>query len=213
VTTDQFRDLTASNKAGGRRGRPETEENPMSAQPKVTAHLFYSINGVVEAPDQFQFDAFGQAEGELMGRALAGVTDVVIGRTLWEEWKDYWAGADDPFASFINPVRKHVVTSTLSGPLEWNSVVVDGDPVAYVRDLAASTEGRITVAGGVQTVRSLFTAGVIDALTLTVHPTATPDGARLFDETVPLTRLQLVDSETTPVGNAILTYTLRPEDS
>lgn len=183
----------------------------MSAQLKVTAHLFYSLNGVAEAPDQFQFDAFGQAEGELMGKALAGVTDVVIGRKLWEEWKEYWqANPNDDFARFINPVRKHVITSTLSGPLEWSSEVVDSDPATYVRNLAASTEGRITVAGGVQTVRSLFTAGAIDALTLTVHPAVTPDGARLFDETVPLTRLQLLESISTPSGNAVLTYGLRP---
>lgn len=187
----------------------------MSEMPKVTAHLFHSLNGVVTEPHLFQFDAFGEAEGALMGRSLAGVTDVVIGRQLWQEWKDYWQSfdADDPFASFINPVRKHVVSSTLSGPLEeWNSTLVDGDPVAYVRELAQRSEGRITVTGGVKTIRSLFLAGVIEALTLTTHPAVTPDGERLFDSSVPLTRLELVDSEITPVGNAVLTYRLRPTD-
>ncbi len=184
----------------------------MAEMPKVTAHLFHSLNGVVTDPHLFQFDAFGAAEGALMGRALDGVTDVVIGRTLWQEWKDYWpsAAADDPFASFINPVRKHVVSSTLAGPTqEWNSTVIDGDPVAYVRDLASSAQGRVTVTGGIHTVRSLFLAGVIDALTLTTHPAVTPDGERLFDESVPLTRLTLIDSEITPAGNAVLTYRLR----
>lgn len=184
----------------------------MSDQPKVTAHLFYSLNGVAESPDQFQFDAFGEAEGELMGQALAGVTDVVIGRKLWEEWKEYWtsAPADDPFASFINPARKHVISSTLSEPLEWNSTIATGDPAAYVRNLAETTDGRVSVTGGIQTVRSLFAAGAIDALTLTVHPAVTPDGARLFDESVPLTRLQLLEATSTPSGNAVLTYGLRP---
>ena len=177
----------------------------------VTAHLFSSLNGVVEDPHLFQFDAFGAAEGELMGKALAGVTDVVIGRRLWEQWKDYWATADEEFGQFINPVRKHVVTTTLEGELDWNSVAIDGDPVAYVKDLAASAEGRVSVTGGVQTVRSLFTGGAIDHLTLTVHPAVTPDGARLFDESVPLTRLALVDSTITPAGNAVLTYTLRED--
>lgn len=178
----------------------------------VNAHLFYSVNGVVTDPHLFQFDSFGEAEGELMGQALAGVTDLVIGRKLWQEWKDYWATADDPFANFINPVRKHVISSTLEGPLEWNSVLVEGDPIEYVRSLAASTDRRVSVTGGVQTVRSLFVGGAIDNLTLTVHPAVTPDGERLFDDSVPLTRLQLVDSTITPAGNAVLTYTLRPAD-
>src|SRR3546814_13128192 len=47
---------------------------------KTTAHLFYSLNGVSEAPDQWQFDSFGQEEGERMGAAISAVSDVVIGR-------------------------------------------------------------------------------------------------------------------------------------
>jgi RNA polymerase sigma-70 factor (ECF subfamily) len=175
----------------------------------VTAHLFSSVNGVVESPNLFQFDAFGPEEGEFMGRAIGGVTDVVIGRALWQEWSQYWPGATDPFGQFINPVRKHVVTSTLSGDLGWNSTVIDGDPVAYVNALREQGDGDIAVTGGVETVRSLFLAGAIDALTLTVHPVTTDEGRRLFDESVPLTRLTLLDSAITSAGNAVLTYGLR----
>ena len=177
---------------------------------KTTAHLFSSLNGVVESPDLFQFDAFGPEEGEMMGRAIGGVTDVVIGRKLWEEWSQYWPGAEDPFGAFINPVRKHVVTSSLSGDPGWNSTVIEGDPVAYVQRLQQQGEGDIAVVGGIQTTRSLFLAGVVDALTLTVHPAVTDQGRRLFDESVPLTRLTLIEGTSTSAGNAVLTYGLRP---
>jgi RNA polymerase sigma-70 factor (ECF subfamily) len=50
---------------------------------------------------------------------------------------------------------------------------------------------------------------LVDSLTLTVHPTATDQGRRLFDESVPLTRLTLLDGVTTSAGNAVLTYGLR----
>lgn len=178
----------------------------------TTAHLFSSLNGVAESPDAFQFDAFGEEEGKNMGSALAGVTDVVMGRVLWEEWSSYWPSADDqdPFAGFINPVRKHVVSSTLSEDPGWNSVLVDSDPVEYVRALRdRDDDGGIIVAGGIETVRSLFLGGVVDALTLTVHPTITGSGRRLFDEDTSLTRLQLLDGTTTSSGNAVLTYGLR----
>ena len=176
---------------------------------RTVAHLFSSVNGVVESPHLFQFDAFGPEEGELMQRTIGGVTDVVIGRKLWQEWSEYWPQADDPFGQFINPVRKHVVSSTLTGELGWNSTLVDGDPVGYVQRLREDGEGDISVAGGVETVRSLFLAGVVDALTLTVHPAVTDEGRRLFDESVPLTRLELLDSTITDAGNAVLTYGLR----
>ncbi len=176
---------------------------------KTTAHLFSSINGVVESPHLFQYDAFGPEEGQFMERGLRDVTDVVIGSTLWREWSEYWPTAEDAFGEFINPVRKHVLTSTLTGDLGWNSTIVDGDAVAYVQKLQQDGEGDIAVIGGIETVRSLFLAGVIDALTLTVHPAVTDQGRRLFDETVPVTRLALLEGATTSAGNAILTYGLR----
>ena len=78
---------------------------------------------------------------------------------------------NDGFADFINAVPKHVVTSTLTGDLPWNSTAIDGDPVAHVRALANNgAEGDISVMGGIETTRSLFLGGVIDELTLTVHP-------------------------------------------
>ena len=175
----------------------------------ITAHLFSTVNGVVESPNLWQFDAFGLEEGRAMGEAIGGVTDVVIGRKLWQEWSEFWPGNDDPFGSFINGVRKHVVSSTLRGDLGWNSVVIEGDPVAYVRQLQQTGEGGITVTGGIETIRSLFLAGVIDALSLTVHPVAACEGRRLFDGSMPLTRLQLLAGTTTSAGNALLTYGLR----
>lgn len=68
---------------------------------------------------------------------------------------------------FINPVRKHVVTSTLSGDLPWDSTVINGEPVDYVKNLREQGEGDISVAVGIDSVRSLFLAGVIDELILT----------------------------------------------
>ena len=179
---------------------------------KVSAHLFNSINGVVESPNEWQFDRFGPEEMEMMGTAIGGVTDVVIGRKLWDEWSEYWqsVSADDPFGQFINPVRKHVVSSTRSGDLGWNSTVIEGDPAAHVRALKETEGGGISVVGGIDTTRSLFLAGVVDELTLTTHPVAGV-GRRLFDDSVPVTRLDLVGSQVTSVGNAVLTYALHQD--
>ena len=179
---------------------------------KVVAHLFNSVNGVVESPNLWQFDAFGPEEGQLMGSVIGPVTDVILGRKLWQEWSQFWPGAEDPFGQFINPVRKHVLTATLSGDLPWNSTVISGDPVNYIQNLCKQVGGDISVAGGIDTVRSLFLAGVIDELILTTHPVVTNQGRRLFDESVPTTRLSLVSGQQTDAGNAILTYALRPAD-
>jgi dihydrofolate reductase len=81
--------------------------------------------------------------------------------------------------------------------------------VAYVQQLQQQGDGDIAITGGIETIRSLFLAGVIDALMLTVHPVAANQGRRLFDESVDLTRLTLLSGTTTSAGNAVLTYALR----
>ena len=93
----------------------------------------------------------------MMGRAISGGTDVVIGRKLWQEWSQSWPNADasDPFGQFINPVRKHVVSRTLSGTLGWNSAVIDSDPPAYIAQLKQEGSGDILLVGGIETTRSL----------------------------------------------------------
>lgn len=186
---------------------PETKGTTMAR--KTTAHLFYSVDGVAESPDKWQFDQFGPEEGEMMGRAIGTVSDVVMGRKLWQEWAEYWPGAQDPFGAFINPVRKHVISSTLHGDLGWNSTLATGDPVAYVKELASGEGGDITVVGGVETTRQLFLGGAIDELTLTMHPVIAGTGRRLFDDTIPVSRLRLLNSTPTSVGNVVLTYGLR----
>ena len=188
-------------------------ESPHSCHVPSTAHLFSSVNGVSESPHLFQFDSFGQEDGAFMDKSLAGVTDAIIGRRLWQEWSQYWpTNSDDGFGDFINPIRKHVLSTTLAGDLGWNSQLVNGHPIDYTRALASSNdEGGIIVVGGIETVRSLFLAGVIDTLTLTIHPAVTGEGKRLFDNSVPVTRLNLVDHTITPAGNAVLTYSLRAE--
>ncbi|MHA6669432.1 dihydrofolate reductase family protein [Homoserinimonas sp. A447] len=179
---------------------------------KITAHLFHSVNGVVESPNLWQFDAFGPEEGQLMAEVVTPVTDVVIGRKLWQEWYEFWPQADDPFGQWINPVRKHVISQTLPGDLPWNSTRITESPVEYVQNLRQQDGGDISIVGGIDTIRSLFLEGLIDELTLTTHPVVTNEGRRLFDDSVPLTRLRLLHANQTGSGNAILTYGLRPAE-
>jgi dihydrofolate reductase len=54
-------------------------------------------------------------------------------------------------------------------------------------------------------VRQLLLAGLMDELTLIMHPVVAGKGRRLF-EGMPTTRLNLVSSQITSKGNAVLTY-------
>lgn len=179
----------------------------------ITAHMFYSLNGVAEDPHLWQFDAFGPDEMESMARMTDSTTDLVLGRTLWQEWSDYWPDAKDPFAQWVNPVRKHVLTSTLTGELPWNSTIIAGDPAAYLDQLRQEPGGDIAIGGGVETTRRLVLAGLVDELELTTHPVLAGEGRRLFDDPGTPARLRLLNSTQTQAGNIIATYAVRPDTS
>lgn len=108
---------------------------------KVTAGLFHSIDGVVEAPDQWQFDAFDAELGAALGRVMSAVDTVILGRKGYEDWAGYWpnAKADQDFAGFINNVPKFVASRTLKGLLAWqNATLIAGD----LEDLRARSQGQ-----------------------------------------------------------------------
>lgn len=174
---------------------------------KVTAHLFSSLDGVVENPGEFQGDAFGKEEGELMAAGLAPVTEVLLGRVIYQEWSEYWPNNPGAgFDAFINPVTKHVASRTLSGPLEWeNSHLIGGDVLDFVRELKQGDGGEISV-NGITLIAELLRAGLLDELTLTIHAVLVGAGRRLFDELDEPLRLEVVKSQVTPQGNAIVTY-------
>ncbi len=177
----------------------------------LKAALFSSIDGVVDEPHNFQFDAFDERMGQLMGEAIGPVTDVIMGRVTYTQWADYWPAATDPFGQFINPVRKHVASRTLTADqIQWhNASLIDGDLHEFVTALKATEGGDISVTGSISVVRDLFLAGLLDELTLMIHPVIAGEGRRLFEPGTPLTRLRLVGEESTPAGNVIARYALR----
>lgn len=181
---------------------------------KLTAGLFMSLDGVVESPNLWQFDSFDEELGVQMTAMMDRVDTVLLGRVGYEQWASYWpdAGKDDPFAGFINPVQKFVASHTLTGDLAWkNSTLIEGDLNEFVTELKETDGGEISLVGGISLVRHLLFAGLLDSLTVMMHPVIAGAGRRLFEPTDPLTRLTLQKSLLTSKGNALLTYGLRAQ--
>ena len=179
---------------------------------KVTAGLFHSLDGAVEAPNEWQFDRFDDELGALLGGVLGRTDTVIMGRKGFEEWAGYWptTTADAGFGDFINAVPKHVASRTLKTLPAWqNSSIIAGDLDAFVRELKAKDGGEIAVMASISVVNHLFLAGLLDELTLITHPVLAGDKyRRLFPSGTGTTRLELVSTEKTSKGNVVSTYTL-----
>jgi dihydrofolate reductase len=184
---------------------------------KIIAGLFISLDGVVEAPDQWHFPYFNEEMGAAVGATLGVAETMLFGRTTYDSFAGAWpereaaGGEDAVFAKQLGDMRK-IVLSNQKLELTWrNSEQFEGDFVETVTALKnESGDGVISLSGSVSVVRQLLAAGLLDELHLLVHPIAVRHGMRLFDEGDPIP-LKLLSSESFATGVLNLVY--GPDDS
>ena len=177
---------------------------------KVVSGLFISLDGVTEAPDQWQFDLF---DADMMAAMQAHITaedTILLGRVTYQEWAPYWpTSTDEPYASHINSTPKFVVSTTLDkvGWGEWENITLIQDHLAEeITRLKALPGKNIGVSGSPTLVRSLLQNDLLDELTLMIHPVVVGRGKRLFVDGSELKRFNLVDAKRTGSGVMLLTY-------
>jgi dihydrofolate reductase len=196
---------------------------------QLTVTTFLSVDGVYQGPggpDEDRsggFDRggwlvphFDEATGEFMNSIFQNVDAFLLGRRTYEIFAASWPKAtdpNDPVATKLNTLPKHVASTTLTD-LEWaNSRVIEGDMADAVRDLKERKGGELQVHGSGQLVRFLLEHDLVDRLNLLVFPVIVGAGRRLFSASGMATGLALDESRTTPSGVTVSVYrpTGRPE--
>ena len=196
---------------------------------RLTSTMFLSVDGVYQGPggpDEDRrngFDRggwvvphFDEATGEFMNSIFEGVDAFLLGRRTYDIFAASWPKAtdpNDPVATKLNTLPKHVASTTLKDP-EWaNSRVIEGDVAEAVRELKLQEGGELQVHGSGQLVRFLLENDLVDRLNLLVFPVIVGAGGRLFADSGLATGLSLDESRTTPSGVTISIYrpTGRPE--
>ena len=179
---------------------------------KIVAGLFISLDGVVEAPDQWHFPYFNDEMGAAVTATFGSADTMLFGRTTYDSFAGAWpereeAGEEDAaFAKALGDVRK-IVVSNQELEFTWrNSEQLQGDFVEAVTALKNEPGANIGMSGSVSVVRQLLAAGLLDELHLLLHPIAVRKGMRLFDEGAPAVPLDLISSETFETGVLNLVY-------
>ena len=182
---------------------------------KIVLYTLMSLDGDVDDPAGYFTSSPEPGQPPVFDRVMVdnevkvtGTQDaVLLGRHMYDEWSRYWPTVkDDPFADFINNVKKYVVTST---PLsnEWhNAEAVNGPLEDVVRDLTARPGGDIGVHGSITLAQSLLEADLVDELRLVVGPAFGFTGRRLFATIGQIRRLELLSTTATPSGTVLLAY-------
>lgn len=176
---------------------------------KLIAALQMTVDGVVEAPEQWSFANYNDELGAAVGAAMAHADAMLMGRVLYQEWAAYWPaqGNDNPMADYMNGIRKYVVSTTLENVDQWsNATLINGDVVQAVTDFKQQPGKNMSISGSPTLVRSLLRDGLIDELHLILHPVVVGSGKRLFPDGSDGHTLKLIDSKPFSTGVVYLTY-------
>ena len=175
---------------------------------KIIVAEFISLDGVVEAPETWHM---GYLNDEMFGVmwALNDRCDtMLLGRNTFASFAGAFgsAPADDPIAGRMNRPTKVVVSSTLTDPGWANSTVLKGDPIEGIAALKGQPGGDIITTGSTKLVKTMLRAGLVDEVSLLVHPLVVGKGERLFDDGVDALPLTLVETAAFATGVVHLHY-------
>jgi dihydrofolate reductase len=179
----------------------------------IAATLFISLDGVVEAPDQWHFPYFNDEMGAAVDRVVGTADTLLLGRKTYDSFAGAWpereaaGGEDAPFAKALGDARK-IVVSRQQLEFDWrNSEQLEGDLVEAATALKDEPgDTHIAISGSPSVVRQLLAAGVLDELNLLVHPLAVGKGMRLFEDGEAPIPLRLVSAEAFETGVLNLVY-------
>jgi dihydrofolate reductase len=191
---------------------------------KVIVNEFMSLDGVAQAPGAADEDPSGgfahggwhmQYMGDELGRrwVLESIVEAggfLLGRRTYEIFAAYWPNASEDeqvIAEPLNTKPKHVVSTTLTEPLEWqNSTLLEGDVAAAVAALKQADAGDLHVIGSTKLVQTLIEHDLVDELRLAIDPVMLGGGKRIFRDDGLLRELRLVDSQVTGTGVILAKY-------
>lgn len=176
---------------------------------RIVVTEFLSLDGVMEAPNEWHFDFWSDEMGQFKQDELFATDALLLGRVTYQGFAAAWPTVTDEsgFADRINNLPKYVVSTTLNQPLTWhNSTLIAENVADEVAKLKQQPGQDIQVAGSGNLIKTLMRHDLIDEYRLMVHPVVVGAGQRLFADGFEKTALNLVKSTPLPHGVIVLSY-------
>jgi dihydrofolate reductase len=186
---------------------------------RVIVSEFVSLDGVMQAPGDageyerggWSFRADRGPEGDQYKfDELAAAGSLLLGRVTYEGFASAWPQMEEQtgeYGAWMNGYPKHVVSTTLQEPLEWNnSSLIEGDIAEEVTKLKDEPGKDILVFGSGDLVNALMRHDLVDEYRLMIFPVIVGNGKRLFNEDSEPKSLRLTGTTTFDSGAVVLAY-------
>ena len=189
---------------------------------RLTLQTFLTLDGVMQAPGgpnedpdgDFKHGGWSYPYGDDdFGAAVVGwfanADAFLLGRRTYNIFSGHWpkvTDADDPVASKLNALPKHVASTTLTSA-DWNNTTILGaDVVAEITKLKEQPGNELQVHGSGDLAQTLIAHNLIDEYRLLFFPVVVGSGKKLFNERENAAALRLVSSTTSSTGVIITAY-------
>lgn len=182
----------------------------------VTYGAACSLDGFIAGSDgAIDWLHFSRDVEAVMAQYWSSVDAVLMGRKTWEFAAAQGMGggphSGNPSASNegsgIPAVATYLFSRTLTDPPSGVELI-SADAVGFVKQLKEQPGSGICVMGGGELAGSLFEAGLIDEISLNVHPVLLGSGIPFFHQTRPIA-LELTEARTIDGGCVLMTYRVR----
>ena len=180
---------------------------------KIVTGLFMSLDGIVDADDDWQFPYFDEElfAGIRAGWERAGAT--LLGRRSYEGFERLRIEhPDSPALAFLDATPTYVVSSTVAAAPRNGVTILGGELPDRIAELRREGDGDILVLGSPTLVRWLLANDLLDELNVTVLPIVVGAGPRLFEQ-MPTHRVPLRLAHAKALGSGALELQYTPMDS
>ena len=168
---------------------------------KLILGVAVSLDGFIEGPNgEYDWCLTDQDYGftDFFNR----VDTLFVGRKTYEMSLGMEAGA----AGF--PKFKEYIFSTTLDKVKEGAILIKGDIKNEIEKIKKDKGKDIWLFGGASLTTSLMNLGLVDELSLAVHPILLGSGKPLFNNITDRINLKLIDTKTYSTGLVSLTYSL-----
>jgi dihydrofolate reductase len=171
---------------------------------KLIATTQATVDGVIDPVGEWvQPDG---DHGEYSFERQAQSAGLVLGRVTYEGLAGHWPTQTGKWADMVNALPKYVGSKTLSGDLEWNATLLDGDVEESIPRLKEQVDGDLFMHGSGKFAYTLAELGLVDEFEVYLNPLVWGKGNVHVLGDRGTVRFELGDVKPFESGVVLLTY-------